>query len=51
MLARLFWLLICRRVHDNHVRDWYAFDALGLSQCLLCHRKMTPPPLARRERL
>jgi hypothetical protein len=51
MLSRLFWLIACPMIRDDHTRDWYLWDALGLSKCKDCRRKMTPPPQARRERL
>lgn len=51
MLTLLLWRFICAHIIGGHTRDWHAYDAMGLSRCLHCRREMTPPPLARRERL
>jgi hypothetical protein len=48
---RLFWLVACSFVRDNHERDWDAEFEMGLSRCRHCLRPMEPPPLPARRRL
>lgn len=52
MFSRLFWRFIaCPHFNGGCKRDWFAFDAMGLSRCMHCHKAMVPPPVARRARL
>ena len=48
MLVRLFWLIACPKVYDDHVRDWEAWDLMGLARCAHCKRRMAEPEFRRR---
>lgn len=51
MLTSLVWRLICAHILGSHTRDWYSYDALGISRCLHCRKQMPTPDLPPRHRL
>lgn len=51
ILATLYRRLWCASMHTAHVRDWTAWDAMGIARCLHCHRTMPTPEQPPRPRL